>query len=927
MRLIVKNQTTIKTKTILLYTGIGLTLTAIAAGIIMFFGNIFKSSDAEANTLEFTTISAGNWTNNAIWSGGTAPNFDNWNPATEKNVQIEHNVTLTGGDINFNGWYHAVAVRQGAALTATVTMLTIENSNPPFITHFDIIDGELIINGNLTLTNGGRLYIRSNGKVTINGNLNLGGSGGRIEIEEGGELIVNGDSQVSGSNSVIQNAGTFTTTNLNITGGSTNNVGTSGRLIVNNNLTVGGSGTFNQTEGYAQVGGNFNLNGSSEATINGFLNVTGNINNNSTITSSSTGIIAWGGTWNAGGGSRTPFTSNGSAPASNPFDLATGTTATLSKCVAATGDDQNEYGNGKWIGYVYDGTSLNTTLYEGKLPASFFSTSNPVNFDINFGGAGDATTFNTQAGCAVERSTFSVRFRMRYDFGAECKPYNITVGGDDGFRLYIDGVLIPELSSWATQSYITRSMPIALQGIKEFVLEYYENTGDNRVSFNIQNADNSVIPGSISGTQFVCGGDLTPSRLNNQSAAFSCNSNINYFWQYRNNCSGSWINISNSNNAFYDIPAASFSGQRCYRRAATDGISTSFSNAVTVQIYDNSANASTWGDDEWIGHVYQVHYTSNLHTRNLFNSSYYRGTITQSDEFNQTFCGSTCWFNTSDCPVYSDYFAVRYRMRKDLPAGEYTFTIGGDDGVRLSVNGGNSWLISDWSNHAYRESSNPNLYQHPGGVIEFVLEYYEASGGNRVSFSYIIVNFLPIELIQFTASSRESGVLLEWSTASETNNDYFTLEKTKDGQNFEHVATIDGAGTSKNRLDYSFTDRNPFSGTSYYRLRQTDYDGKFEIFPLVTVNHIAADEVLSIRKIYPNPFQNQFTLEYSADGDDVQLIMVNSKGEEVYKDDLKTYPGQNEYHFNAGQNLTSDVYLIYLKNGITQTQATRIIKR
>jgi hypothetical protein len=611
MRLIAKNQTTVKTKIILLYTGIGITLSAIAVGLILFFTNIFKSSDAEASTLEFTTISAGNWTDNAIWSGGTAPGFDNWNPSIERNVQIDHNVTLTGGNINFDGWYHTVAVRQSSTLTVNATSLSIQNNDPPaFITHFDIIDGEMVINGNVNLSNGGTLFIRANGKVTINGNLSLGGSGGRIEIEEGGELIVTGNTELAGSSSVIQNAGTFTTNNLNIEGGSTNNVGTSGRLIVNNNLTVAGSGTFTQSEGYAEVGGNFTLNGGSEATISGFLNVTGNVNNNSTITAGSTGVIAWGGTWNAGGGSRTPFTSNGTAPTINPFDLATGTSATLSKCTAATGDDQNEYGNARWIGYVYDGIALDPALYEGKLPNSFFSTTNPVNFDINFGGAGDATTFNTQAGCPVARSTFSVRFRMRYDFGPECEPYMITVGGDDGFRLYIDGVLIPDLSRWQLQSYTTRSMPLALQGVKEFVLEYYENTGENRVSFSIESSENSVIPGAIAGNQMVCGGSLSPSRLTSQSAAFSCNSNITYTWQYRDDCSGAWTNISNSNTLFYDIPAASFIGQRCYRRAATDGISTSYSNSVTVDMYNNTADENSWGDDEWIGHVYQVPYTS-----------------------------------------------------------------------------------------------------------------------------------------------------------------------------------------------------------------------------------------------------------------------------------------------------------------------------
>jgi len=94
---------------------------------------------------------------------------------------------------------------------------------------------------------------------------------------------------------------------------------------------------------------------------------------------------------------------------------------------------------------------------------------------------------------------------------------------------------------------------------------------------------------------------------------------------------------------------------------------------------------------------------------------------------------------------------------------------------------------------------------------------------------------LPIILKDFTAKFNGESVDLFWETASEINNDYFSIEKSSDGKDFLTIAKIEGAGYSSNNLSYYSEDKYPFPGTIYYRLRQTDYDGKESLSDIVSV--------------------------------------------------------------------------------------------
>ena len=118
---------------------------------------------------------------------------------------------------------------------------------------------------------------------------------------------------------------------------------------------------------------------------------------------------------------------------------------------------------------------------------------------------------------------------------------------------------------------------------------------------------------------------------------------------------------------------------------------------------------------------------------------------------------------------------------------------------------------------------------------------------------------LPVEFLQFEATCQNEFSELIWSTASEISNDYFTIERSADAKNFEVLARVNGNGNSNTTINYKWTDDNPINGASYYRLKQTDFNGAFKYSGIRTVSCEELDDI----SIYPNPFENSFTVQLS----------------------------------------------------------------
>lgn len=138
---------------------------------------------------------------------------------------------------------------------------------------------------------------------------------------------------------------------------------------------------------------------------------------------------------------------------------------------------------------------------------------------------------------------------------------------------------------------------------------------------------------------------------------------------------------------------------------------------------------------------------------------------------------------------------------------------------------------------------------------------------------------LPIELLAFEAENVTGGVELTWKTATELNNDYFTIERSSDGIGYSEIATVKGSGTSKEIVSYDFTDTDPLNGRSYYRLTQTDFDGKFEVFKPVAVDVTLSDE--PVISVSPNPITGNTLYITLAQAQEGALELLDSRGNKV----------------------------------------------
>ncbi len=172
-------------------------------------------------------------------------------------------------------------------------------------------------------------------------------------------------------------------------------------------------------------------------------------------------------------------------------------------------------------------------------------------------------------------------------------------------------------------------------------------------------------------------------------------------------------------------------------------------------------------------------------------------------------------------------------------------------------------------------------------------------------------NPLPIELTRFTANVCENNVCLDWTTLSETNNDFFTIEKTKDGVSFEQVGIVDGAGNSTAAINYSLMDYQPYNGQSYYRLKQTDFDGNFTYSALELVDFSSESDFTF--DLFPNPNDGTtMNLSISAEaGEEVLVVIYDALGRESYSKVIVTLDnGGSIYAIDPASKLASGIYVI-----------------
>lgn len=135
-------------------------------------------------------------------------------------------------------------------------------------------------------------------------------------------------------------------------------------------------------------------------------------------------------------------------------------------------------------------------------------------------------------------------------------------------------------------------------------------------------------------------------------------------------------------------------------------------------------------------------------------------------------------------------------------------------------------ILSNYTGSGYFQIWTKTIYGGPTSVYMDDISIFESP---PVS--------LPIELLYFKGSEQRSENILNWSTATEYNNERFTIEKSKDGIDWEPVAIVPGAGNSSNQRFYTASDHRVDKIINYYRLKQTDYDGKFDYSDIISIDN------------------------------------------------------------------------------------------
>jgi hypothetical protein len=181
---------------------------------------------------------------------------------------------------------------------------------------------------------------------------------------------------------------------------------------------------------------------------------------------------------------------------------------------------------------------------------------------------------------------------------------------------------------------------------------------------------------------------------------------------------------------------------------------------------------------------------------------------------------------------------------------------------------------------------------------------------------YSVMNLVvPVELTSFTASTNELGqVVLNWQTATETNNRMFEVERKDVNGEYTTVGYVNGAGTTTEKQSYSFVDKNVNNGNYTYRLKQLDFNGRFEYSNEVEVT-VTGPKTFNLAQNYPNPFNPTTNISFTVpEAGKVKLAVYNLIGQEVavLVNGVVT-EGSHEVEFNA-KSLPSGTYFYKLQS-------------
>lgn len=231
-------------------------------------------------------------------------------------------------------------------------------------------------------------------------------------------------------------------------------------------------------------------------------------------------------------------------------------------------------------------------------------------------------------------------------------------------------------------------------------------------------------------------------------------------------------------------------------------------------------------------------------------------------EWTTTNCGgcNTWLFTPSTATAVGDSYGEDFNVTSLEDGGMFDVNFTGTASVSIQ---------RIWGNADARVQVGPGMQGYTELMVEYDIWELEA--------------ILPVELMSFTATTNKDEVILKWTTASETNNSHFEIERSTDSRNWTKLAKITGAGTTTDLNAYSYIDIEAMKGVYYYRLKQVDFDGNHQYSNMISVDRAAIKQV----SVFPNPVKKQLFVRLNQSMDStISYQIYNANGQVVMSNNL-----------------------------------------
>ncbi len=880
-KMIFSARTKLSAKTI--YMAAAFSILLLTGGLIAFINLSSPDKAHAAANGDYRSFTSGTWGTAATWekyNGSTwaaatvAPSY------TDGAIEIQSGHTVT---ISANVTVDDVLIDAGGQVTVSANTMTIHKGSGVDVTVNGTLDisSTVAFNSNSTLSVTGTEILRSGGTITTaSGAGNTIASGGRFR-RDGGTIPSNFPTVSSGGiyqhnldGGTIASATWNTGATCEITGITTTLPSGLGQTFKNLTWNCTSQNTaFDLGATLQNINGNLTLTSTGSSNFqfdaqgnNSTINIGGNLNvqggtvysctNGSTIINLTGNYVQTGGTF--------AFTKNGGTAYGNTSTVMnvtgnatiSGGTLDMSQC------DANN--SAKGIGQMY--LTGNMSLSGSGVVTE---TSNASSGQVYFNGTSAVQYFtSTSLGCITNSVDFIV------NSGAILRMDDQILSGGGNFTLMSNGGLMMGNANGITSSGATGN--VQCSGTRS-----YSTGGDYTYNGIVAQNSGNGLPSTVH--------NLT---INNSSnVTLTSNSSVSNILNFT---SGLWI-------------------------ATNDTLTLGTSTAVLGTLSRTTGHVVGYFK-RWIAAATTSNILFPIGTLTYYDGANFSFTTAPTagsilSSFVQTNPGTLGLplTDAGDNCGYAGYAYWLFGARNGFASGVYTVNLyangfpGIADYTKLHLfkrtGSGASWTMN--GTHAAGTGSNSAPVVNRTGMN--ILGHYGVVSG--------IANTLPIELIYFNAKANENQVDFTWATATELNNDYFTVERSTDAANFSEVLRKQGAGNSTVKLYYADADRNPFEGYSYYRLKQTDYDGHFTYSDIKTVKNKAKgeDTEVKISMIAPNPFHEKFRLTFLLKQSvNVKINILNSNGQIVFTDMISTVDGVNEYDFYDASGLPAGIYFIQL---------------